>query len=599
MSIQEEAHGTCVSLELVPERGECPRLDIAWTSWQGRGQTNEDYVGVALGSLDQRSAKGCVVAVADGMSGASGGRVAAELAVRGFMEGYYQSPDTLGPEAAGAKALDAVHRWLHQVGRTDRALQQMAASFVGMILRGRFAYLFAAGDVRAYLLRNGLLSQVSEDDVLPVTFGAFVDEAVGLKPKLVSTYQALELQEGDRLLVCTDGVYRRLRAKEMARLLGEKIPTDRLIGGLLRRAKELGGADDMSAVVVEIRQLPSVDCDYLRRIIGDLPVRATPECGEVVDGFELTSILSDGKYSRIFVARDLRGGATKVVLKFPKPSVEGDENIRQAVVRERWLSGKISSAYVLAPLPVNDNRQTCLYVVMPFIEGVTLEALLRRRPLWLTQGLKIAEQLSHAIHDLNRLNIFHRDIKPENILISREGDVRLIDLGFAYMPGMLAPGPTTPPGSPAYMAPELMRGQPGDARSEVFAMGITMYRAFSGGHLPYGFNGRVSIRQHCPDLPVWLDIVLEKATRSDPAARYQTALEFRDELRRYAGAGDQEVSARGQPLMERNPVLFWQLIAIFLLFLLVSLGVATNQKGLAMPGAESVVPSAGPQPSNK
>ena len=595
MSIRAEACGTCVSFELVPERGECAELDIAWASRQGHGPGNEDYVGVVLGSVEQRSTKGSVIAVADGMSGASGGRVAAELAVRGFMEGYYQLPDTLGPEVAGSKALDAVHRWLHQVGRTDRALQQMAASFAALILRGRIAYVIAAGDVRLYLLRNGLLTQVSEDDVLSVAFGAFVDQAVGLQPNLVSNYQMLELHEGDRLLVCTDGVYRRLRANEMAHLLGESSPVRRLTDGLLRRARELGGADDMSAVVVEIRQLPSIDFDYLRRVIGHLTVRATPECGEVVDGFQLASILNDGKYSRIFVARDLQGGGTKVVLKFPKPSIKGDENIRQAVVRERWLSGKITSPYVLTPLPISEDRQTCLYVVMPFIEGSTLEALIRKRPLWLSQGLKVAEQLGHAIHDLNRLNVFHRDIKPENILISPGGDVKLIDLGFAYMPGILAPGPGTPPGSPAYMAPELMRGQPGDARSEVFAMGVTMYRAFSGGHLPYGFNGRVSIRQHCPDLPVWLDIVLEKAMRSDPAARYQTALEFCDELRRYASAGDQGVSVKRRPLMERNPVLFWQLIAIFLLLLLVSWGVVINQKELAMPRTGWTVPGAGLQ----
>lgn len=599
MTIREDAYGISVSFELVPERGECPQLDVALASWQGHGPTNEDYIGVVQGSLEQRSTKGCVVAIADGMSGASGGRVAAELAVRVFLEGYYQSPDTLGPEVAGSRALNAVHRWLHQLGRTDKSLQQMAASFAALILRGRSAYLITAGDVRLYLYRNGTLSQVSEDDVVPVVFGAFVDEAVGLQPNLVSNYQTFELQEGDRLLACTDGVYRRLRAKEMAQLLGQGTPTSRLTSGLLRRARELGGTDDMTAAIVEIRQLPTVDFDYLRRIIGDLPVRAIPECGEVVDGFELASILNDGKYSRIFVARDLQGGGTKVVLKFPKPSAEDDENIRQAVVRERWLSGKIASPHVVMPLPVSDDRQSCLYVVMPFIDGSTLEALLRKRPLWLTQGLRIAEQLGHAIHDLNRLNVFHRDIKPENILITPEGHVKLIDLGFAYMPGMLAPGPATPPGSPAYMAPELMRGQPGDARSEVFAMGVTMYRAFSGGHLPYGFNGRVSIRQHCPDLPAWLDVVLEKAMRSDPAVRYQTALEFCSELRQHAKAGDQGLSTRRQPLMERKPVLFWQLIAIFLLILLLSWGVATNQKELAVPRTGWAVPGAGFQSPSK
>jgi serine/threonine protein kinase len=295
-----------------------------------------------------------------------------------------------------------------------------------------------------------------------------------------------------------------------------------------------------------------------------------PNSGDEVDDYKLGALLSDGFYSRVFVAEDRRDGNRRLVVKFPKPRIESDQNIRQAVVRERWLSGKLHSAIILAPLSLDGERQSRLYVVMPYCEGMTLEKLIEKGPVNLSRGLKIAAQLGAAIQALNRLNVFHRDIKPENVLLTKAGELRLLDLGFSYMPGMLAPSPTTPPGSPAYMAPELMRGQLGDRRSEVFAFGVTLYRVFSGGRLPYGLNGRVPLARHCPDLPPWLDSVLEKAMHNDPESRYQDVVDVCSDLVRYAASGGETPSLRRAPLIARNPLLFWQVLAATLLVLLLA-----------------------------
>jgi serine/threonine protein kinase len=176
--------------------------------------------------------------------------------------------------------------------------------------------------------------------------------------------------------------------------------------------------------------------------------------------------------------------------------------------------------------------------------------------------------LGHSIDALNRRNIFHRDIKPENVLVMRGDSTRLLDLGFGYMPGMQLPGPDVAPGSPAYMAPELMKGAQGDARSEVFAYGVTLYRLFSGGKLPYGFNGRVPLYQYRPDAPQWLDLVLEKALQPDPARRYQDVLEVCADLERFSSGRDAMAPVRRKPLLDSDPVLFWQLVAVLLLALL-------------------------------
>ena len=556
------------SVQLLPERGESPECDISFISTKGTSALNEDYVGIMLGSVEQRASKGSLIAVADGLSSGHGGRVAAELTVRSFIEGYYGLPDTLSPEMSASKALDAINRWLHQIGKTDVTLSLMAASFAALILRGQTAYLISVGDVRAYLLRSGELTQMSEDDVFRVTFGSLVAQAVGMQPNVVSKFRLIELHEGDRLLLCSDGLYRCLASKYLRRALSDNTSPVAVAHLLEVAARSAGSNDDVTAAVIDIKRTPTLDFGYLERVIGQLPILAVPASGDVVDDYKLGALLSDGFYSRVFVADDLRDGNKRLVVKFPKPRVESDQNIRQAVVRERWLSGKLHSAIVLAPLSMDPERQSRLYVVTPYCEGLTLEKLIEQGPVSLNRGLKIATQLGAAIQALNRLDVFHRDIKPENVLLTKAGELRLLDLGFSFMPGVLAPAPITPPGSPAYMAPELMRDQLGDRRSEVFAFGVTLYRAFSGGHLPYGLHGRVPLGRHCPDLPPWLDSVLEKAMHNDPESRYQDVAEVCSDLVRYAASGCDTTPLRRAPLIDRNPLLFWQLLAATLLLLL-------------------------------
>ncbi|EEA00930.1 protein serine/threonine phosphatase [Burkholderia sp. H160] len=556
----------CITLR--PERGECPELDIAFVSEPGRSGRNEDYVGVMLGDLMQRSARGSVVALADGMSGGRGGRVAAELAVRSFIDGYYAPPDTLAPEAAASRALDAIHRWLHQIGRSDAALSQMAACFAALVIRGATAWLIGAGDVRLYQLRDGEVSQLGGDDVINVPFGAFVAHAVGLQSALVTRIESWALEEGDRLLLCSDGLYRRVPWRELRAALSAPAPAAAVAQRVVQMARSRGSTDDISAAVVDVRKVPDLDYRYLEGVLGDLPILAVPACREVIDGYALTSVLSDGHYSRIFIGHDLADPQTRLALKFPKPRVDEDANVRQSIVRERWLAGRIDSENVLAPSAIDPARQTRLYVVMPFLDGLPLETLMTPALMSLTRGLAIARQLGRAIHALNRQGIFHRDIKPENVLVLPDDSVRLLDLGFAYMPGLLAPGPSTAPGTPAYMAPELIQGAQGDARSEVFAFGATLYRMFSGGRSPYGFNSRVPLQHHRPDLPVWLDFVLEKAMQADPERRYQDALEVCADLDRFAAGGGETAPAARLPLIERSPVTFWKTVALILLILL-------------------------------
>ena len=133
--------GQEIDLQLRPERGECAALEIGCVSCparvRGQDRINEDYVGVMLGDLAERAARGSVIALADGVSGSKGGRVAAELAVRTFIDAYYGLPDTLQPGVAAARALEAIHGWLHQIGRVDPAKGNLPSTSLQVVPAGQ------------------------------------------------------------------------------------------------------------------------------------------------------------------------------------------------------------------------------------------------------------------------------------------------------------------------------------------------------------------------------------------------------------------------------------------------------------------------------
>ena len=554
-------------LRLDPGSGTGPEGEIGFLSIAGGADCQRDYLGIALGNAHQRPTRGSVLALASG--GGEGGM--AETAVRAFLEAWYQLPETLGPERAARRALGAINTWLHGQSRMDSRPQPMVA-FGALILRGRDGYWLGSGDIRLYRLRLGRLRQLSEDHCL-ASAPCILTRALGMDQELRADFRPVDLEAQDRLLLCSRGLYQNLSLARLRELL-EDADVETATQVLLAEAAGRDAGENISAIVLELYRLPQVDIRYLERTIGLLPIRTLPQAGEIIDGFRLDAVLYEGFYSRLFLAEDQQDGLGRLVLKFPRPRVLSDENIRRAFVREGWIAGRAPGSWQVAPVPLPAGRQSRLYVAMTHHPGETLEALLRRRPVSLAKGIEIAERLARAIDALNRVQIFHRDIKPENVLLLEDGGLKLLDVGFAYLPGVLDPSPDAAPGTPAYMAPELLRGHPGDARSEVFALGVTLYRLFSGGQGPYGLAGRIPLQRHRPDLPDWLDHILVRAMAEDPARRYADVLELGLAIRNAASSGGNPEDARRLPWYERSPLRFWQVLA-FLLLILLMLALAT------------------------
>jgi serine/threonine protein phosphatase PrpC len=542
----------------------------------GRRETNDDFAAVLHGT---DAAHTLIAAIADGVSGA-GGRYAAETVVRGFLDGFISEPATRAVDRAAAKVLTALNRWVHAQGKQDVLHRGMATTFTAAVLRGRRLHVVHIGDTRVYQLRDGSLTLLTRDHTRDhPDMRHVLIRAVGLEENIRADYNVYDLKPHDRYLLCCDGVHATLKFGRLQQLLAERAAPDEAAGHLVTAALEAGSQDNATALVIDILGVPAADRLDIEAVMADLPILDLPKTGDSVDGFVLQEQVSDGRYSRLFRAEDTMG-KREVVMKFPHPRVLAEAAYRNAFVREAWVASQVRSPYVSEVIELPAGRQTRLYSVMPYYPGETLEQRLKRAPrVTLEEGVRIGLLLAKAVYALNRRDIVHRDIKPDNVMLASDGGLRLLDLGVARLPGLEAAPDETIPGTPSYMAPELFEGQAGDARSDLYAVGVTLYRLFSG-HYPYGeiepftrprFAKRVPLEQYRPDLPVWLDGLLARATAIDPEARFGDAMELAIELEQSLQHGPRVVMRR-QSLYERNPLRFWKVVSLLLFVaLLISL----------------------------
>lgn len=548
-------------------------VGIGLASECGARPANEDYAAAYLGTPPERARHGVIAAIADGVGGALGGRVAAEVAVRGLIDGYLSGSELLGVRRNAGVTLAALNQWIHAQGRTDLGRLGMATTFSVLILRGRLAHVVHVGDSRVYRLRGGDLERLTTDHT-PGMGGLanMLTRALGAEETVRLDYGVEPVLAHDRFLLCTDGVHGALPEARLAALLSQRATPETTARHLVEAALGTTQGDNATALVVDVLSLAAPDRTDLEQTIAGRPILPAPSPGVTVDGFELGQVLSDGRYSRVFKALDRATGG-EVVLKFPKEAVAAESIHRQAFVREAWVASRVRSPWIGEVLDPGPERQTCLYTVMPYYPGITLDLRLQQRPpVPFAEGVEIAVKLARAATTLHRAGIVHRDIKPDNVILQRGGGLRLVDLGVARLPEVEDFPIAHAPGTPSYMAPELHEGGSGDERSDQFALGVTIYRLFSGGAYPYGeiepfarprFGHPTPLGKHRPDLPAWLDQALARAIAVSPDARFGDVLELAVEL--------EHGLARGAPtrlpprsLYDRDPLRFWQIVATVL-----------------------------------
>ena len=563
------------------ERVSSVKATVGFASETGPRQRNEDFGGAVFGLELTPPRRDVVAAIADGIGGAKGGRTAAETAVRGFLDGFCDLPETMEVRRAAATVLNSLNRWIYSLGKRDAESAGMGCTFTALILRGRVGHIVHVGDTRAYRLRGDRLVCLTTDHVREEGTGRsnILNRAMGVETELRLDYATQPLAQHDRFMMCSDGVHGVLTPETITGILRERSGSDDSARALVAAALDAGSTDNCTAMVIDVVELPNVELADVGATIMQLPLIPVPVDGETIDGYVLKVPMSDGRYTRLFGAIDeVEGG--EVALKFPKPQVAAVATYHAAFVREAWVGTRVNSPWIGRVIELPPGRQTCLYTVMPLYQGELLSTRLARRPaVGLEEGRNIAIKLARGAAALHRAGIIHRDIKPDNIILESEGSLKLIDLGVVRVTGLEDFPPSDIPGTPGYMAPEMFAGEAGNEATDIYALGVTMFRAFAGEY-PYGNLDAVSPPRRTrptplsdlrPDLPAWLQATLARAIAVDPNDRFRDMLEFALEMETGPARASIKSSAP-LTLYQRAPVRFWQgVAAILALALAVSL----------------------------
>ena len=257
--------------------------------------------------------------------------------------------------------------------------------------------------------------------------------------------------------------------------------------------------------------------------------------GERLDRYEIVEAIGHGAFSDVYLAVDPDG--ERVVLKCPHEGIIGDVATFDRFRREMEIARRLDHPGIQHSLDPGGDR-TRPYLVMEYVEGETLrEYLARRGRLPIAEAVALVDQLADAMGYAHRQGVTHRDLKPENVLVTPDGRPIVTDFGIALMSGarrLTWRWLTSQMGTPDYMAPEQVQGERGDARTDVYALGVILFELLAG-RVPWEGDNPLSIMNQAvtrpapslldldPSIPPPLDAIVRKCIRKDPAERYPDA----------------------------------------------------------------------------
>ena len=312
------------------------------------------------------------------------------------------------------------------------------------------------------------------------------------------------------------------------------------------------------------------------------------ELQETIGKYPIIREIGSGATSRVYLARDPfadREVAIKVLLPGKGADAEMERMMHKSFMTEASLAGKLNHPHIvdIYDAVVEPERS---YLVMEYVPGVTLEAHSGVDTLLpVSKVVEIIFKCIRALEYAHNHGIIHRDIKPGNILLSRDGEAKVTDFGAAYQQRQgLETSQMAGVGSPAYMSPEQIRMEKLTAQSDIYSLGVTMFRLLTG-RLPYEATSYAGLTHAVltlpvptpstqrPTLPELLDRIVMKAMAKEPGERYKSWLEFGKDLSQAFTtlrlAGDQVSESekfdrlRGMPFfMNFGDVALWEVVRI-------------------------------------
>ncbi len=565
------------------------KISVGQHTDKGRKAVNQDFYGVYIPKQPQLSSKGIAIALADGISSSDVGQVASQTAVTSFLEDYFCTAETWSVKKSAYRVLTATNSWLYSQTQKSQYRFNKDRGYVctlsALVLKSTTAHLFHLGDTRVYRLYGQRLEQLTNDHRLRVSpEKSYLSRALGVNPQLEIDYKALSITEGDIFVFVTDGVYEYVSDDFICQMIAEyDNDLDLAAKAIVDQAYEHGSTDNLTAQIIRVDTLPQQDAEEALQKITELPFPPVLEARMVFDGYKIIREVHASHRSHVYLAVDIESN-TQVILKTPSVDMQADASYLERFMLEEWIARRINSPYVLKPCTLTRKRHY-LYIVSEFIEGQTLTQWMHDHPnAELDIVRRIIDQIAKGLRAFHRLEMLHQDLRPANIMIDNTGTVKIIDFGATSIAGVME---ITSPfrqsamlGTAQYSAPEYFLGERATMRADLFSLAVIMYQMLTG-KLPYGTQVAKSttlsaqrnlvydsIRNNRREIPAWVDEAIRKALQPNPAKRYAELSEFIFDLHQ---ANKAFINKTRPPLMERNPLAFWQALSLILATIIVVL----------------------------
>ncbi len=549
------------------------QLQLGQYSDKGVKEENQDTLGFFQpDDANSLLNKGIILAIADGVSGCDAGKEASECTIKSLVSDYYCTADSWTVQTSIQKVLIALNSWMYEQGRLVGQFRSMATTLSAVIIKSTTAHIFHIGDSRVYLLRDRRLQCLTKDHIWKNGNKSQLVRALGIDLNIDIDYRKLTLSAGDYLILTTDGLHEYLKHDFIIQTILETKDLNDATQILGEKALENGSTDNVSCQIVQFEKLPTPDNEEIYRQLTELPFPPELEPGMKIDGYRIVREIHSSRRVQIYLAIDQQSGQS-VVLKTPSVNYQDDPVYLELFSHEEWVGKRLNSPYVLK-LFNSQRPKNFLYVATEYIKGQTLRQWIDDNGQSdLNHVRTLLEQIAKGLHAMHRLEMVHQDLKPENILLDTDGGIKIIDFGSTKIGGVEEIASPLERlhivGTKNYSAPEYFAGLKGNQSSDIFSVAVIVYEMLTG-HLPYGEkygeakNPKLiytQARNWNNDIPLWVDGALEKALCKEPERRYQDIHEFVYDL---SHPNNQFLKDECSSFAERNPVIFWKSVSLFL-----------------------------------
>ncbi|MEO9275391.1 bifunctional protein-serine/threonine kinase/phosphatase [Marinomonas sp. 5E14-1] len=559
-------------------------VSIGSATNKGKKEVNQDCLGSETPQEPLLSAKGVVVAIADGISSSKVSQIASQTAIKSFLGDYYCTSDAWSVKTSGQKVVKSINAWLYaQTKNSPYRFEKdkgYICTFSALVLKSNSAHVFHSGDSRVYRVVGSALEQLTQDHRRIVSEDvSYLTRALGIDQTLESDYLTMSISQGDQFILATDGVYEFVSNAQILNTMSDYECLDEAAEQIVQLALAAGSDDNLSIQIVRVDDVPSYLLGEVQQQVVGLPLPPALSARMELDGYEIIRPIYVSSRSHVFLAKDPDTEQT-VAIKVPSTELASDAAYLESFMMEDWVAKRVTNPHVVKAIEPTRKRNY-LYVVTEYLEGKSLAQWMIDNPKpTLEQTRNIISQIAKGLQAFHRQEMIHQDIRPANIMIDDTNTVKIIDFGSTYIAGVTSlEGEEVLKGTMRYSAPEYFLGQAGTVKSDIYALGVIAYQMLSGNKFPYSTSiaqarsvsaqrriQYTSLINEESELPVWIDDALQKALQINPLKRYEALSEFVYDLHHPNKAF---LNRTRPPLIQRNPVMFWQGVSFSLLLIIV------------------------------